>query len=456
MPKFYLFLVFLLWGCKSKHIDITRTESRMPPDHHFSLSGDSNASEIPIFPSIIKIDGLDFLISNALMRNPDWRVQLAKVELVRAKSGLPAANSEPNLHAQLGFREGKENTRESGFVQDSIPHWQTGALFDWEIDLWGKWKLLEESSIMHIQEAEYIKEAAKITFIHEIASSWVLICALKEEMQILEKATASQKKSLEFYGQRVQAGLDNNITYARQKVSLEQIKLKQSKVFRQFEIAKVRLCSLLGNPLQAELPEIIKLSKSELPSLPDVFPTRALKNLPHLKAKEAKLKESLLLKKSSQYDLYPSLSFRASGISMSSDLSSPFNQWKASFGPVLNLPIWTPKKKIAHKVAISQAELYKDEWNASINLAIEEIEEATKSFIMIQSEYSIASNASKEITKVYETTLDRLQAGLISQLELLEDERQYLSIQRDELSTRLQLFQFALNLSKALGLRWDN
>jgi outer membrane protein TolC len=139
---------------------------------------------------------------------------------------------------------------------------------------------------------------------------------------------------------------------------------------------------------------------------------------------------------------------------MSSDLSSPFNQWKASFGPVLNLPIWSPKKKIAHKVAISQAELYKDEWNASINLAIEEIELATKSFIMIQNEYSIASNASKEITKVYETTLDRLQAGLISQLELLEDERQYLSIQRDELSTRLQVFQFAINLTKSLGLRW--
>jgi outer membrane protein TolC len=307
---------------------------------------------------------------------------------------------------------------------------------------------------MHIQEAEYLKQAAKITFIHEIASSWVFICALKEEMQILEEATASQKKSLEFYEQRVQAGLDNNITYTRQKVYLEQIKLEQSKVFRQFEIAKVRLCSLLGNPLQAELPEIIKISESELPSLPEVFPTRALKNLPHLKAKEAKLKESLLLKKSSQYDLYPSLSFRASGISMSSDLSSPFNQWKASFGPVLNLPIWSPKKKIAHKVAISQAELYKDEWNASINLAIEEIELATKSFIMIQNEYSIASNASKEITKVYETTLDRLQAGLISQLELLEDERQYLSIQRDELSTRLQVFQFAINLTKSLGLRW--
>ncbi|HAD21358.1 MAG TPA: hypothetical protein DCF87_04495, partial [Opitutae bacterium] len=182
----------------------------------------------------------------------------------------------------------------------------------------------------------------------------------------------------------------------------------------------------------------------EIPSLPELFPTRALKNLPYLKVKEAELKESLLVKKSSQYDLYPSLSFRASGISMSSDLSTPFKQWKVSFGPVLNLPIWSPKKKIARKVAFSQAELYKDEWNASINLAIEEIELATKSFIMSQNEHSIASNTSKEIAKVYATTLEHLQAGLISQLVLLEDERQYLSIQSDKLSTRLQVFQFAL------------
>jgi outer membrane protein TolC len=80
---------------------------------------------------------------------------------------------------------------------------------------------------------------------------------------------------------------------------------------------------------------------------------------------------------------------------------------------------------------------------------------ATKSFIMSQNEHSITSNASKEISKVYATTLERLQAGLISQLELLEDERQYLSIQRDELSKRLHVFQFALNLSKSLGLRWE-
>ena len=45
-----------------------------------------------------------------------------------------------------------------------------------------------------------------------------------------------------------------------------------------------------------------------------------------------------------KYDLYPSLSFQTSGFILSSNLSEPFEQWKASIGPVLNLPIWNPRK----------------------------------------------------------------------------------------------------------------
>ena len=100
MPKFYLFFVFC-YGDVSQNtlislgpkvvclriitslFQVIRTRLRFLSFHQ--------SSRLMVW----------ILISNALMRNPDWRVQLAKVELVRAKSGLPAANSEPNLHAQL-------------------------------------------------------------------------------------------------------------------------------------------------------------------------------------------------------------------------------------------------------------------------------------------------------------------------------------------------------------------
>ncbi len=455
MPTIYLIFLLFICGCNSRGIPEPKIEKTSLSNSQFSLSGDLNVSKIPSFQSVIKIDSLKPIISRALLKNPDWKVQLAKVELIRVNSGILSTDSEPRLNAQIGFSQGKENTRESGFTEQSIPSWNTGALFNWEMDLWGKWKFIKQSSIIHIQEAEYIKEAAKLTFIHEITGTWLLLCALKTEMQILEKATLSQEKSMEYYRKRVDSGLDSDITYERQKIAYEQLRLEQAKVLRKFETTRIRLGSLLGNPLDPDLPEIKKISQIELPSLPKVFPAQAMKNIPFLQEKEAKLKENLLLKESSKYDLYPNLTFRMSSISLGSDLSAPFKQWKASFGPVFNLPVWSPRKKLGLKIAESQVELYKEEWNASINSAIEEIEFATKSFVMSLREHSIAVEASKNFAKVYAFTNDRLRAGLVSQLQLLEDERQFLRIQRDELSTRLQVFQFALDLSKSLGLRWE-
>ena len=145
---------------------------------------------------------------------------------------------------------------------------------------------------------------------------------------------------------------------------------------------KVRLQSLTGSPLQSSLPELLSISEIKLPQLPNVFPTVALRERPDLLAKEAKLRENLYLEKSKKYDLYPSLSFQASGLSLGTNLSEPFKQWKASMGPVLNLPLWSPRKKSDLRYTMAKSEVYKQQWKVSINLAIEEIEVATKSFIM--------------------------------------------------------------------------
>ena len=70
------------------------------------------------------------------------------------------------------------------------------------------------------------------------------------------------------------------------------------------------------------------LSEIDLPELPKIFPTNALQERPDLKAKEAKLRESIFMEKSVEYDLYPSLGFQMSGISMTSDISDPLNNGK--------------------------------------------------------------------------------------------------------------------------------
>ena len=74
---------------------------------------------------------------------------------------------------------------------------------------------------------------------------------------------------------------------------------------------------------------------------------------------------------------------------------------------------------------------------------------------MGKNELSIAERSSQETKDILEITQKRLIAGLVSELQLLEDERQFLSTSIKEVETRFLVFQFALNLSKSLGLRWE-
>ena len=141
-----------------------------------------------------------------------------------------------------------------------------------------------------------------------------------------------------------------------------------------------------------------------------------------------------------------------SGISMTSNVSEPFEQWKASFGPVFNFPIWSPKKKILLATAKAESELRKKEWKAIIFQAIEEIESSTRSFMMGNNEYGIAKKSSLATKSILDTSKEKFRAGLVSELQLLEDERQFLKTNIRKIESRLQIFQFALNLSKSLGL----
>ena len=72
---------------------------------------------------------------------------------------------------------------------------------------------------------------------------------------------------------------------------------------------------------------------------------------------------------------------------------------------------------------------------------------------MGKNELSIAVRSSQATKEILEITKERFIAGIVSELQLLEDERQFLRTSIKEVDTRLQVFQFSLNLSKSLGLR---
>ena len=74
---------------------------------------------------------------------------------------------------------------------------------------------------------------------------------------------------------------------------------------------------------------------------------------------------------------------------------------------------------------------------------------------MSLSELSLAKT-SKEAKKILSITKSKLEAGIVSQLELIEDERQFLETNRKAVVSTLQVFQFALDLRKHLDYSGKN
>ena len=145
MNRFLLILgMAILYGCASREINISN-EKLLPKDESFTLVGDSNFTGIPSFQELFPIEDLNYLVKEGLQNNPSWNSQLARLEMKKIKAGISVTDSKPKLSARLGWQEGEEKTRESNFEKSKVPNLQTGMLFNWEIDLWGKWRLLQKS-----------------------------------------------------------------------------------------------------------------------------------------------------------------------------------------------------------------------------------------------------------------------------------------------------------------------
>ena len=75
---------------------------------------------------------------------------------------------------------------------------------------------------------------------------------------------------------------------------------------------------------------------------------------------------------------------------------------------------------------------------------------------MGKKELSLATELHQQSQKIFSISKAKFQAGILSSLDLWADERKVWEAESRLVSARLQLFEFALTLSKSLGLKMEN
>ena len=455
--RFYLYLLFisLATGCANREYSEIQLENKyfstqLVPPH----KSDGNVTERFTFKNLLSEPQLHALIETALIHSPFWHVQLSRVEVAKAKAGLSLTGSQPDLQGAAAWQAGKEKSRETNNQTEKLPQFKSQASFGWELDLWGKWKALREAEMQSVSAESHLILAAQLELIYEISRVWHSMKFLKEDTQLVKDQIRQHHEIHTLHLHRYHAGLEDNSSIIEMEISLKLLASEYNLLVQNLEQGKITMTTLLGSD-GAKLPEPPPLSKGKLPPVPSFPHASVLRNRPDILAGENKIRALASHLNVSSLDLYPSIGIDLTGVGMSGDLSKPFTQWKLQGGPILDIPLWIPKRKL--KIAEDKAKLKSAEldWKTLVLRGIEEIEKAKIRHMYTSEELELSQNITGQFKDLTEIAMQKFEVGLTSKIDFLKMKIRWTIQKRTLLKKRYDLWISVLDLGKSLGAGWQ-
>ena len=398
---------------------------------------------------------LDGLIEAAVGGNIDLQVAAGRIERAQALVQATGARRLPGIGLSGGAEYGLQSS--GGGATSSTETYQLGTSLSWEIDIWGK---LQKG--VAAAEAEYKASGADwrsayLVLVSETAGEYFRLRQIDEQIHLYQRSIANSERTLSLYLIRAEENYVGRDTVLRQQAEVRRLQRELQDLERQRKIAENSLAVLTGKP-PGELSIGYRRVRDQLHpvEVPAGLPADLLSRRPDILAAEYRVLAVYNLVGKARLDRLPSISLTASGGSASASIGNLLSQWVLGVGPVISLPILDPGRQAEVEVREADLKIASDQYRSVVIKAFQEVEDVLISLSSRRIQQGIADQAVSDLQKVREISSDKLEEGLISQLEVLETERSLLQSEQVALSIHFLLLNDTVTLFKALGGGWDD
>ena len=196
----------------------------VPVEEFRSQLGPSEPASLADLPwwSVFKDQALQQLIAEALARNYDLQLAVARVEQARSMVWVAASPFYP----QAGYQvfAGREKTfvplEQAG---GNLTFNAFGGLLNaaWEIDIWGRIRRSTEAARANLFAQEDVRRGVMLTLVSDVATGYFRLRELDREMVIAQDSSNTYKRTLDLFTQRFQFGKDSKLPVARAQASYD-------------------------------------------------------------------------------------------------------------------------------------------------------------------------------------------------------------------------------------------
>jgi len=396
---------------------------------------------------------LDDLVERAGRANNSVQVAAARLARARALARSVDAERAPQASASAGAVRLAEPL--AGGSAATLA--SAGASVSYEVDLFGRLARASEAATLDAQASEALLQSTRLLVQADVAQAYLTLRALDDERAIVSDTVAAYRGTLDLTERRNRAGDVAELEVARARAELASTEAEAAALSRQRAVVEHALAVLVGEVASGFSFDVAN-ARTSLPVVPAGVPSTVLARRPDVSAAMHGLKAAQARVGVAQAAWLPSLSLTASGGYASSEVSDLF-KWSVrtwGIGALFSLPLFDGGRREAG-VQAARADFdgalaaYRDQ----VLVAFKDVEDELSALRWLAEQSQAQARALDAAQRASALSGSRYRNGLVSQLELLDAQREELRLRRQVAQVRGAQFQATVGLIRALGGGWD-
>ncbi|OON40748.1 transporter [Izhakiella australiensis] len=399
---------------------------------------------------------LNRLVEQGLRNNPDILIARSRVDQYRAQLRAANGGDYPTLQVGANATHARAMSPVTGQPYEYAV-FQGLLEANYEVDLWGARSNSIEAARQSLAAQQAAASAAELTIASSVASGYMTLVALDEQLRVTRGTLASRENSLRLAKRQYDAGYSSRQEWLQSASEYQTAKAQIPQLQHQVAQQENALSVLVGmNPRQIARSRAFDHLMPQ--SLPAVLPSALLQRRPDIVQAERTLLAADASLRSSQAKLLPSLNLTASGTLQSRQLyqllENPFRLW--SIGGSVLAPIFNREALTAQvDVSMSQRNQALYAYEKTVRNAFSEVNNDLDAIDRGQQQLKELETQLWVTQESLRIAHNRYQNGYASYLDELDAQRTLFTTQLNLVQVKNNLLLAQIDLYRALGGGWQ-
>jgi multidrug efflux system outer membrane protein len=258
----------------------------MPSPAQFRFVENETATSMADAPWFQVFDDptLQALIREAIEKNLDLRVAVARVEEARARAGVAKSFLYPQIDgvANYGARQASDALKEADSDKEDTTH-QSGTYgfqLSWELDLFGRIRREKEAAYALVLASDQGRRGVLVTLIGDVATNYFLLRELDLQLQIARETLRLNDETVTYFQNRLDGGVSNRLELDRIVANRARTASTIPDLETQIAVVENAISLLLGRPPAAVTRNPLTIAEAFPPAIPAGLPASLLERRP--------------------------------------------------------------------------------------------------------------------------------------------------------------------------------